>query len=220
MLGEWGQTHPQHQGWHPGALWRPLWGLTVGRFKLVLELTLVGEASPHKGPLLEQQLPPLGRGGWEPPQFAAASTYFEQEEEKCQSSVLAVRCPGSPHTPLFRLTLLKDGAVVWEGGGTLCPTGWQEQGCPGGPAVPPEGSQWGLGTPRSLTSFLVSALFSSWTPFLLSATIKKDVLLCKMPLPQHQSRETYSLQLHWRYRRAWQIKPELKRGKKTQEKPI
>ena len=141
MVGEWGQTHPQHQGWHLGPSWRPLWGLMLGCFKLFVEITLVGEASPHKGPLLEQQLPRPGRGGWEPPHFAAASTYFEQEEQKCQSSMLPVRCPGSPHTPLFRVMLLRDGAIVWEGGGSLCPTGWREQGRPGGPAIPPEGPQ-------------------------------------------------------------------------------
>lgn len=183
-------------------------------FRLFLEITLVGEASPHKGPLLDQQLPPPGRGGWKPPRFAAASTYFEQEEQKCQSSMLPVRRPGSPHTPLFRVMLLRDGAVVWEGGGSLCPAGWQEQGCPGGPAIPPERPQWGFGTPQSLTGFLAPVLFSSWTPFLLPTMIKKDVLLCKMPLPQHWSRENYSLQLHWQYRRIWQIKPEFKRKKK------
>lgn len=35
----------------------------VSFFKALLEIALVGEVSPHKGPLLEQQLPPGGVGG-------------------------------------------------------------------------------------------------------------------------------------------------------------
>lgn len=169
---------------------------------------LVGEGSLHKGPLLEQQLPPRGRGGRELPHCAAASTYFEQEGQGCQSFVLPVRCLGSLHSPLFRVVLLRAGAAVWEGGGSLCGAGWQEQGCPEVLALPSEWPQQCFGTPRSLAGFLVSALFSSWTPFLLHAVIKKIFGCTKMPLPQHQSRENYSLKLHWQYRRAWQIKAE------------
>lgn len=122
VLGKWGQTHPLQQRWHLRSWCRPLWGLTLGCLRLFLETALAGEASLHKGPLLEQQLPPLGRGGWEQPlcSFAAASTYFEQEQ-KCQPSTPPARCPGSPHTPLFRVMLLRDGAVVWEGEGACVP---------------------------------------------------------------------------------------------------
>lgn len=74
---------------------------------------LVGEGSLHKGPLLEQQLPLRGPGGWEPPHCAAASAYFEQEEQKCQSFALPARCLGSLRGPLFRAMLLGAGAVVW-----------------------------------------------------------------------------------------------------------
>lgn len=194
VLGEGGQTHHWHQGqsqephkdlcggWFLAALgssWRqPWWGRL-----------------PAQGPSVRATTASLGRAvGGELPHSAAAPPCLEQEEQKCQLPAAWEVSRISTHCPA-------EGAQGWGSGLGR----WREPVCQG---LAGAGLPWGLGCALGGATVelwelwlstkphrpLASDLFSSWTRFLLHAMIKKDVPLHKMLLPQHQSRENYSLQ--------------------------
>lgn len=201
VLVNWGQTHPLASRAKPGASHRPLWGLMLGCFRLFLE----------QGPSVRATTASPGQRRWELPHFAAAPTCFEQEEQTWQLPAAREVSRITTHSPVEG-----DGAQGWgsgkvEGGcvprlSRSLPWGL---GCALGGATVELWELWELQLSTKPRRFLASALFSSWTRFLLHAVVEKYVPLHKMPFLQHQFRENYSLQLHWRHRRTWQIKPEL-----------